>query len=174
MRWFRRPDMFCAGLVDDVRLYDYALEELEVARIVNPEGAILPSPADDAMNVARNAELSWTPGEGAESFKVYMTSDPNDALITARDPSLLVSEQVETTYDPDPELEWDTHYFWAVDEVHDGGTTIVPGDVWDFTVAYTITCDPLPGDLDDDCFVTITDLAILSEHWIECSYNNED
>ena len=162
------------GLVDDVRLYDCVLEELEIARIINPEGAVLPVPMDGAMNVARNAELSWTAGEGAESFKIYMTSDPNDALITARDPSLLVSEQAETTYDPDPELEWGTHYYWCVDEVHDGGATEVPSDVWEFTVALGLTCDPLPGDLDSDCLVTISDIAIMSENWLECSYNNED
>jgi hypothetical protein len=162
------------GLVDDVRLYDCVLEELEIARIINPEGAVLPSPMDGAMDVARNAELSWIPGEGTESFKVYMTSDPNDALIMARDPSLLVSEQTETTYDPDPELEWGIHYYWCVDEVHDGGATIVPSDVWEFTVAFGLTCDPLPGDLDDDCFVTISDVAIMSANWLVCSYNNED
>lgn len=159
------------GDVDDLRLYDLVLTDLEVARLHNPEGAVLPEPTNGATNVAQNADLSWIGAEGAEQHVVYF--DPNDVLVAAGDESAKIAEVTEALVEP-PQMEWGQTYFWRVDEVLDGGATVVEGQVWSFTVAATLQCDPLPGDLDGDCLVTVNDLAIMAGNWLACSYNNAD
>ena len=60
------------GLIDDVRVYNYALTQTEVNDIYTggptpPGQASSPSPADSATDVAVDADLSWTAGSGSTS-----------------------------------------------------------------------------------------------------------
>lgn len=103
-----------------------------------------PDPASDAANVAPDKVLSWqAPDSPAVAeilgYDVYL--DPNEALVTNRDPWVLKSaSQPQTSYDPVPDLEFDTTYYWCVDTtvtlVNDPNDPNVPvvmaGKVWNF------------------------------------------
>ncbi|MHC4110655.1 MAG: LamG domain-containing protein, partial [Planctomycetota bacterium] len=69
------------GLIDDVRIYDNALTETEIGRIMLGEGnyeARDPDPAHLAVDVSIETNLTWTRGDGAKWDKVYFGTDPCD------------------------------------------------------------------------------------------------
>ncbi|MCD6394893.1 MAG: tandem-95 repeat protein, partial [Planctomycetes bacterium] len=82
-----------------------------------------PSPADIAINVGVNADLSWIAGADAVSHDVYFGTNPASL-------PLVSPTQAEITYDPGTLLQ-DTTYYWAIDEHDSGGVTA--GDLWSFT-----------------------------------------
>jgi len=102
-----------------------------------------PNPADAASDVAREVELSWTPGGLAVSHDVYFGDDYNAvAGATRTDPmGVLVSQgQSASTYAVDGLLEFGQDYYWRIDEVQEDGT-IDAGNVWTFQAepfSYTI------------------------------------
>ena len=113
------------GLMDDVRIYNYALSQLEIARIcsVTPK-AIGPGPAKGAkINPSDQLELSWVPGVEVVKHKVYFGTD-SDKLS-------LLAEVTEPIYSEMPALERNTVYYWRVDEVQAGGK-VTTGDIWNF------------------------------------------
>ena len=102
------------GSLDEVRIYDRALDEREViaameGTAVNAFTAFKPSPTDGAIEVPRDAVLSWKPGDFSVARNVYMGTnfdDVNEASLD--DPrDVLVSEnQAELTFDPPGNLEY--------------------------------------------------------------------
>ncbi|MCH8193913.1 MAG: hypothetical protein IIA65_07840, partial [Planctomycetes bacterium] len=128
------------GLVDDMQFYDHALTEEEMQQAMKGIGepmATSPSPGDGATDVSRDVTLSWAPAELAEKRNVYFGTvfdDVNNA--DAENPmGVLVSTgQVETTYQPPVRLDFDTTYYWRVDEVNGAPDfTVFKGAVWSFT-----------------------------------------
>jgi len=89
-----------------------------------PGPAADPSPADGALGVSVNADLSWTAGYAADSSDVYFGTDPTP------DSGEFQRNQVGTTFDPGT-LAQDT-YYWRINAVNDDGTTT--GEVWSFSV----------------------------------------
>lgn len=80
-----------------------------------------PSPANGASGVATDANLSWTAGAGATSHNVYFgTTNPPPSQ----------GNQTATTFNPGM-LNYNTMYYWRIDEVGAGGT--ITGDLWSFT-----------------------------------------
>ncbi|MEJ2704935.1 MAG: LamG domain-containing protein, partial [Sedimentisphaerales bacterium] len=92
---------------------------------VPPKKAYEPDPADGVEFVDPHATLSWTPGMGALLHTVYI-GDNFDELSNAT----VGSAQTDATFTPDT-LEFDTRYYWRVDEFD--GVTTERGDVWSFT-----------------------------------------
>jgi len=100
-----------------------------------------PIPADEATDVSSKPVLSWTPGELANTHNVYLDTvfdDVNDAVLA----DAVSPGQDANTYDPG-RLDFDTQYFWRVDEVNAPPTShvVFKGDVWSFTtelLAYPI------------------------------------
>ena len=89
--------------------------------IAAPASATNPSPANSAVNIAINVTLNWTADKEATSHNVYFgTSDPPQ----------FVGNQIQTAFKP-VKLNHDTIYYWRIDEVNSGGTTV--GTVWSFT-----------------------------------------
>jgi hypothetical protein len=86
-----------------------------------PGAASNPSPANGAVNVSTNADLSWTAGAGTSSNKVYFGQS---------NPPGLVGTQTGNSYDPGT-LAGSTTYYWRIDEVNAFGTTT--GTIWSFT-----------------------------------------
>jgi hypothetical protein len=84
-----------------------------------------PSPADSATDVSVDTDLSWTPGEYADTHDVYLGTDVNAVADANQSSDVDVN-----SYDPCG-LDYTTTYYWAIDEVND--TTTWPGDVWGFT-----------------------------------------
>lgn len=95
-----------------------------------------PVPAVDAVDVERDAVLQWVPGVYAETHNVFVGTsweDVNDA--TLDDPlGTQVGEALDVNaFDP-ARFDFDTVYYWRVDEVN--GTpdaTVFKGNVWQFT-----------------------------------------
>ena len=130
------PSREFLGIIDDVRIYSRALteEEIRQAMIGIPPGpASEPSPQDEATYVPREVVLSWTPGEfapAANGHIVYLSEsfdDVNDGIggIT----------QSADSFAPAQRLDFETTYYWRVDEVNaPPDSTVYPGDVWSFTI----------------------------------------
>jgi hypothetical protein len=136
------------GRVDEVALWSRALSAEEVGMLYN-EGAgrnildmILPTPASGATNVPISQVLSWTdPNFTPEAYDVYFGTDANETSPYYDFPKV-VDYQLVNSYDPDPDLEFDTPYYWRVDiyEPNIPQTFKHVGRVWSFT-----TSPPVPG-----------------------------
>lgn len=142
----------------------------------NPDSAKRPSPANGASDVRPDAVLSWTPGPFAATHDVYLgTSRADVAAAGVANPlGVLVSPgQDANTFDPAGLLEIGATYYWRVDEVNAApGSTIIAGDVWNFTAepyAYAMTnitatassshnADMQPGKTVDGSGLNATDL----------------
>jgi regulation of enolase protein 1 (concanavalin A-like superfamily) len=88
-----------------------------------------PDPYDGEISVGVSDILAWSPGISAVSHRIYL--DKVRDKVEARSGCLV--NGVNTTalsYNPS-QLEFNTTYFWAVDEIN--GNTIYAGRVWSFT-----------------------------------------
>jgi len=110
------------GLLDDVRIYNYALSEDEIGELVCILPAFEPDPADGASGVNPDTELSWSARKCVVSHNIYFgTSSPGE----------FQGNQTGTTFDPGA-LDLGTMYYWRIDEVQ-ADSSVVEGDVWRFT-----------------------------------------
>jgi len=122
-----------AGLIDDFQLYDRALTQEEIAQTMTlPIKAHDPSPADGATDVFRDVVLSWTQGEFAaqtNGHKVYFGENFDDVNNATGGVA-----QTAASYTPPQRLNFETIYYWRVDEVnniHPDSPWV--GSVWSFT-----------------------------------------
>ena len=109
------------------------------------EGAVAAlNPANGALDVTQTPVLTWAPGFGA-SHEVYFGAD--EASLELKGSGNLGSE----SYDPG-QLEWDTTYYWRVDEAN-GANADSPwtGPLWSFTTANFLIVDDFESynDLDE-------------------------
>jgi len=106
-----------------------------------PVLAIFPNPEDGAIDVERDATLSWTPGIFAVTHNVYFGESFQDANAAVPTASNLDANSFDTEG-----LDFGQTYFWRVDEVN--GTpdkTVYKGNVWSFeTELYS---NPIPGSM---------------------------
>ncbi|MHC4680428.1 MAG: LamG-like jellyroll fold domain-containing protein, partial [Planctomycetota bacterium] len=102
-----------------------------VTPFLSPGVAYGPAPADGVVDVPPDVVLSWKPGEFAPALNghiVYLSesfSDVNDGIggIT----------QSASSYAPPQRLDFETTYYWRVDEVNaPPDSTVYPGEVWSF------------------------------------------
>ena len=178
-------------------IYDPIADKTTVGMSIDMTKARIPVPANNAVDVMPDANLSWTAGTGAASHNVYFgTSSPG----TSR------GNQTATTFDPGT-LDFNTPYYWRIDEVNGPNTTT--GDVWTFRTISGLAKNPDPpngamnvaldkvlhwtaglgiashdvylgtdvnavrdaerleGDLDGSGRVDYNDLSILIDHWLE-------
>ncbi|MDI6449612.1 discoidin domain-containing protein [Anaerobaca lacustris] len=116
---------------------------IEITLAMAPESARSPSPATEVTDVPRDVILGWEPGEGVSAHDVYFGTSLDDVSSASRaDPmGVLVSQgQTALTYDSADLLDFDTTYYWRIDEVLTAGG-IFEGEVWSFTTepfAYAI------------------------------------
>jgi hypothetical protein len=112
----------------------------------DPSAAYNPSPADWAVKVDVDADLTWTAGDGATSHDVWFGTNPAALSKVATKPS------GSESYDPGT-LAYNTDYYWQI--VEDGFTV---GPLWTFATKPdpAVTSDPdlvgyykLNGDTDD-------------------------
>ncbi|MHC4511263.1 MAG: LamG domain-containing protein, partial [Planctomycetota bacterium] len=124
------------GLMDEFYLFKRALTGDEVTRLMErepipPEMARHPDPPDEATDVPRDVILNWTPGDfvpAVNGHNVYLSanfSDVNDGMGG--------TTRSAASHDPG-RLEFDTTYYWRVDEVNaPPDSTVYPGSIWSFT-----------------------------------------
>ncbi|HPY48665.1 MAG TPA: discoidin domain-containing protein [Sedimentisphaerales bacterium] len=104
-----------------------------------------PVPESGATDIPRDVVLSWAAGESAVTHDVYFGASFDDVNAASRSNPrgvLLSQGQSGTTFDPPGVLDFDTTYYWRIDEVNGApDNTIFKGDVWSFTAepfAYAI------------------------------------
>jgi hypothetical protein len=101
------------------------------------QGAVgSPDPAKGAVDVTQSPVLTWVPGLGA-SHEVYFGTDPTS--LELKGSGSLGSESYEAG-----SLEWNTTYYWRIDEV-DNANTDSPwtGPLWSFTTANFLIIDDM-------------------------------
>ena len=91
-----------------------------------------PYPPDGAVGIDRNVVLSWSPGFDGAVHNVYMGID-FDHVSPSNVNSILIGQQRSTNYDPGT-LNYNTTYYWRIDEVSSEGIATT-GEVWSFTTA---------------------------------------
>ena len=104
-----------------------------------PAAAAAPTPTDAATNVAITTSVSWTPGAGATTRRVYLGTDAAAVTAATTASPEYKGQQATTTFTPPAALANATTYYWRIDEVGTGGVTA--GPVWSFT---TIEAVPEP------------------------------
>ncbi len=108
------------------------------------EGAVgNPNPANGAVNVKQTQILTWSPSVFAASHQIYFGADKETVRnADAGSPEYKgTSDLGSETYDPG-KLEWDTTYYWRIDEVNNANTNSPwTGNVWSFTTANFLIVD---------------------------------
>jgi hypothetical protein len=99
------------------------------------EGAVTAlDPTNGAVDVTQTPILTWSPGLGA-SHEIYFGTDASS--LEQKGSGNLGSE----SYDPG-QLEWDTTYYWRVDEVNStNADSPWTGPLWSFTTANFLIID---------------------------------
>jgi hypothetical protein len=116
-----------------------------IAKSIIPQGALVPpkmafspSPASGTANLEANkVVLSWSAGVDAVQHNVYLGTDPN--LVAAADAS--VFQGTVDTASFTPVVDWESVYYWRVDEVAADGT-VTPGLVWSFSTRAAVATSP--------------------------------
>ena len=146
------------GLIDDARVYDHALTEVEILAAM--EGslgypyAIGPDPQDGALYEDTWVNLSWSPGSFAVSHDVYLGDNFDDVKNGTpgapgfrgnQDGTFLVAGFPGFPY---PEgLVPGTTYYWRIDEVNDNEPNSPwKGDIWSFSIPPRTAYNPDPAE----------------------------
>jgi hypothetical protein len=95
-----------------------------------------PQPNNDQKNISLHPILSWSPGTDAVSHDVYFGTDFNIVNYADINSSgIYMGTQVANIWDTNnytpTGLDFNTIYYWRIDEV--AGTTTTKGDIWGFT-----------------------------------------
>ena len=150
------PTHYLVGLIDDARIYDEALTQVELqATMEGGEGypkALAPSPADGALHTQTWATVTWAAGDNAVSHDVYLGDnfdDVNDGLADA-----FVGNQIDTklivgfpSFPFPGGLVPGTTYYWRIDEVNDADPNSPwRGDIWSFSIPPKTAYNPDPAD----------------------------
>jgi len=136
------------GMLDDARIYSRALTAAEIAIVMegggNPSLAGSPLPEDESTDIPPYTDLAWNAGTFAQTHDVYLGTSAEDVDAASIDNPLGVlmsAGQTETTFAPES-LDFETTYFWRVDEVNaPPDNTVFKGEIWSFTtepVAYPV------------------------------------
>jgi hypothetical protein len=108
-----------------------------------PLKASSPNPRSGSVDVKQTSVLTWGPGDFAASHEVYFGTD-EDAIRNADtgSPEYKGSRSLGSeSYDPG-KLDWDTTYYWRVDEVNNANPDSPwIGGVWSFTTADFLIID---------------------------------
>ena len=135
---------FTPGTLKMAKAYYWRVDEFDIIETYKgdvwsftTEGAVQSvSPANGAVDVTQSPILTWTPGLGA-SHDVYFGADASS--LENKGSGNLGSE----SYDPG-QLEWDTTYYWRVDEVNNANADSPwTGPLWSFTTANFLILDDM-------------------------------
>jgi hypothetical protein len=121
------------GWIDDVRVYDRALNTSEIAVLAaGSSPADAPLPRDGAKVADATSPLAWEPGLEASAHDVYLGTSYASVRAATTGSSEYAGTFAASSLVP-PLLTLGTTYFWRVDEHTPGG--IEPGAVWQFEPA---------------------------------------
>jgi len=143
------------GLLDEVRLYNRALDPVEMLGVMEGEPfpfASGPVPADAALHSNTWVNLSWRPGYFAVSHDIYMgdnfddvNNGTGDTFRGNQDTLFYIAGFPGVAY-PDG-LVNGTTYYWRIDEVNDAEPNSPwKGDVWSFSIPPKSAYSPNPAE----------------------------
>ncbi|MBN2312969.1 MAG: hypothetical protein JXM79_03500 [Sedimentisphaerales bacterium] len=132
-------------------------QSASLPRQIIPQGALSPPvkagrpyPSNGAVDVKQVLVLRWLLGETAVSHRIYFGED-GDAVRHADTGSSEykgTQDRGSEKYDPG-KLEWNTTYYWRIDEVENDGT-VRRGNLWRFTTADFLPVDDFEGYTDKE------------------------
>jgi hypothetical protein len=139
------------GTLELSKTYYWRVDEFDIVEThkgdvwsFTTEGSVgSPDPSQGATDVKHTQILKWSPGDNAASHEVYFGTD-KDAVRKANtgSPEYKGSRDLDSeSYDPG-KLEWDTTYYWRIDEVnnvHPDSPWV--GLVWTFTTGSFLAVD---------------------------------
>ncbi len=113
-----------------------------------------PEPRDGALHEDTWANLSWVPGDCAESHDVYVGDNYDEVNEATHDSPVFWGNQTSTFFIvgfpgyPYPDgLVPGTTYYWRIDEVNDADPNSPwKGDIWSFSIPPKTAYDPVPAD----------------------------
>jgi hypothetical protein len=129
------------GKMDDFIVYDRALLDTEIARQYEAGGPVGKlelawgaRPRYGQIDVPRDVNLAWYPGDFALQHDVYLGTDWDEVNDANTDSvGIYRGRKDPCEYDPCDYLELGTTYYWRIDEVND--PCVWKGNIWKFTVA---------------------------------------
>jgi hypothetical protein len=142
---------YTPGTLEMAKTYYWRVDEFDVIGTYQgdvwsftTQGAVESlDPVNGAVNVKQTQILTWSPSVFAASHQIYFGADKE----TVRNADAGAPEYKGTsdlgseTYDPG-KLEWDTTYYWRIDEVNNANTNSPwTGNVWSFTTANFLIVD---------------------------------
>jgi len=130
-----------------------------------------PNPGDGATDVDTDVVLSWDGAAAAEAHDVYLST--SESAVSSRSGDAYLGRVTDANIDPDPDLDWNSQYYWAVDEVVGGEAQTGIGLVWDFTTK-SCSLSGADGDSDADCRITLKDYSSLAGNWMRCGWSSQD
>ena len=163
------PNGVFDGLIDHVRIFTFNPGEFDVSDLTfDFLQATNPNPGDGADNIdVSGVVLSWTAGETAISHDVYYGTDQTAVMNATTASPEFQGNITATTYDPGS-LDFDTIYFWRIDEVESTNPSVVhTGEVWSFATRSPIDITDLNADFNGDCRVDIADLKFFASEFLE-------
>jgi len=120
----------------------FPLQIVPAAAFSPPIRAGLPNPANKAVDVTQVPVLKWTAGGHAAEHDVYLGTD--EAAVAGADtgtPDIYQGRRTTTSVSP-AKLDWNTTYYWRIDEVNDlNPDSPWKGSVWSFTTANFLIVD---------------------------------
>jgi len=146
---------FFNGLLDDIRLYDRALTEIQIQKLFGGTPPMFtiaekPNPADGGLHEDTWVNLSWSPGDFAVSHDIYLGDNFDDVNNGTGD--TFRGNQTSTFYVagfpgfayPDGLIPGTT-YYWRIDEVNEAEPNSPwKGDIWSFTIPPKTAYNPDP------------------------------
>ena len=144
---------YTPGTLKMAKTYYWRVDEFDILEThkgdvwsFTTQGAVGSSnPANGAVDVTQTPILTWSPGFGA-SHEVYFGTDASS--LQSKGSGNLGSE----SYEP-AQLEWDTTYYWRVDEANNANADSPwTGPLWSFTTANFLIIDDFESynDLNED------------------------
>ncbi|UCD50156.1 MAG: carbohydrate binding domain-containing protein, partial [Phycisphaerales bacterium] len=152
-------DRYFEGKIDDVRVYDKALTDAQIAELMRGDTKQAGSPVPDRdalVQIPDISSLSWSAGSTAASHDVYLGTGRDAVANADRNAPEFQGNQAGTSLSLAGLVEFGGgDYYWRIDEVEAGGA-VNAGTIWKFTVPdYLIVdnfedyddIDPAPGEL---------------------------
>jgi hypothetical protein len=134
---------YTPGPLEMAKTYYWRVDEFDVVEthkgdvwsFVTEGAAGNPSPAKGAADVTQTPVLRWEHGVFADTYELYFGTDPASLELKAS------GNRGEESFEPG-QLEWDTTYYWRVDEANDAHPDSPwTGPLWSFTTANFLIID---------------------------------
>ena len=160
------------GVIDELYIYDMALDANEIRDLAAPLTAWAPDPTGRTEWTA-DLTLSWLPGKKVKDVNghiVYFGTDYNDVRDANESNPLGVYKGPDDVTGPDANdrfsyppgtLEMDTDYYWRVDQVNDL-CSVWKGEVWILNILSYLLIDD---------FEDYEDTADLKDTWKDWELN---